>query len=65
MKYEGGATCWNGPARSALVYLKCGLENKLGAVSEPNRCEYNFDFETPALCKVDKIPSMLHEHTEL
>ena len=39
MKFENGQGCWNGPARSTLVLLSCGAENKLTAVSEPNRCE--------------------------
>lgn len=65
MKYEGGATCWNGPARSVLIDLDCDVENKLVAVSEPNRCEYYFKFVTPALCKIEKIAPSLHQHTEL
>ncbi|XP_058800892.1 glucosidase 2 subunit beta [Phymastichus coffea] len=49
-KYDRGLTCWNGPSRNTIVSLKCGIENKLTAVAEPNRCEYTMDFETPALC---------------
>jgi len=50
MKFTGGQQCWNGPARSTLVHLHCGTENILSQVSEPNRCEYEMHFTTPAAC---------------
>ncbi|XP_047146353.1 glucosidase 2 subunit beta isoform X4 [Hydra vulgaris] len=59
MLYKDGAGCWNGPARSTKVSLSCGAESKLLAVSEPSRCEYAMEFQTPALCT--KVAS----HTEL
>ncbi|XP_077549826.1 glucosidase 2 subunit beta isoform X2 [Haemaphysalis longicornis] len=67
MKYEGGATCWNGPTRSVVVDLHCGLENQLTSASEPNRCEYHFDFNTPAACKQvsEDAPKDRHVHEEL
>lgn len=49
-KYEGGGQCWNGPTRSALVNIKCGIEDKIVSVTEPSKCEYVFDFLTPAAC---------------
>ncbi|OQR68956.1 glucosidase 2 subunit beta-like [Tropilaelaps mercedesae] len=50
MKFEGGVGCWNGPARSAVVIMQCGLSNHLVSASEPSRCEYQFEFATPAAC---------------
>lgn len=50
MKYDRGITCWNGPARSTIVTLLCGTEDKLTSVTEPSRCEYAMEFTTPALC---------------
>jgi len=51
MKFTGGQGCWNGPARSSLVHLHCGTDNILTSVAEPNRCEYEMHFSTPAACK--------------
>ncbi|VDI81267.1 protein kinase C substrate 80K-H, partial [Mytilus galloprovincialis] len=48
--YEKGQNCWNGPDRSVKVHLKCGLEHRLLSSSEPSRCEYAFEFETPCRC---------------
>jgi len=62
MKFTHGIRCWNGPDRSATVKVKCGIANKLTSVDEPNRCEYEFKFESPAVCaKPEPIP----DHDEL
>merc|ERR1719312_1493788 len=58
MKFTGGQQCWNGPARSALVYLHCGTDNQLTSVSEPNRCEYEMHLTTPAFCAK---PNLSHD----
>ena len=50
MNYNNGATCWNGPARSIVLTLKCALEHRIIDVREPSRCEYAMVFETPSAC---------------
>jgi len=66
--YENGVQCWNGPQRSTRVVMRCGLRNALVASTEPNRCEYQFIFETPALCKQLDMPlddGLEQNHEEL
>ncbi|KAL8582092.1 hypothetical protein ACOMHN_004012 [Nucella lapillus] len=65
MKYDRGQHCWNGPMRSCRVNLHCGIENKLTGASEPSRCEYQFEFTTPARCKHPDAMLHPHRHAEL
>ncbi|XP_008208849.1 glucosidase 2 subunit beta [Nasonia vitripennis] len=60
-KYDRGLTCWNGPARSTIVTLKCGEENQLLSVTEPNRCEYAMEFQSPAVCNPNNESVDVHD----
>ena len=42
MKFHNGQGCWNGPSRSATVIVRCGTDNILSQVTEPNRPVTNF-----------------------
>lgn len=65
MSFTNGLGCWNGPQRSTKVILSCGIENKVIAVSEPNKCEYEMKFETPAFCEPVNSSAQENEHQEL
>ena len=60
-KYDRGLTCWNGPARSTIVTLKCGTKDALLSVSEPSRCEYAMEFTTPAVCNIGADGTDVHD----
>lgn len=66
---DHGVQCWNGPVRTAVVSVSCGVENQVTKVSEPSRCAYAFDFRTPAACVLNESMAApeheSHEHTEL
>ncbi|KAF2398454.1 hypothetical protein EJ06DRAFT_532202 [Trichodelitschia bisporula] len=51
MKFENGAHCWNGPARSALVVLACAERDEIWRVVEAEKCVYRFEMGTPAVCE--------------
>jgi protein kinase C substrate 80K-H len=55
MLFTGGATCWNGPARSLTVTLLCGDTEALFKVEEPARCEYVAEMTTPAVCSAQHL----------
>lgn len=51
MHYTNGQKCYNGPMRSVTVEFKCGTENAILSVAEPEKCEYQFSGTSPALCQ--------------
>ncbi len=39
------------------VLIECGTSNEVYAASEPNRCEYEYKFRSPAACAVAPEPA--------
>ena len=57
MLFENGEKCWNGPRRTMEVTFKCGAEDVVLGVSEPETCRYVAEMTTPAACgPVDPKP---------
>ena len=50
MKWEGGAKCWNGPKRSATVFVTCGAMTRVLSADEPRTCEYEMRMESHIAC---------------
>ncbi|KAI5776844.1 glucosidase II beta subunit-like-domain-containing protein [Geopyxis carbonaria] len=50
LKHENGQQCWNGPKRSVHVELYCCAENEIRSVVEMEKCVYQFEVGTPAVC---------------
>jgi len=53
MMWTDGQGCWNGPKRSATVYVTCGSETKLISADEPDTCRYVFEMESHIGCDDD------------
>lgn len=49
-KFENGAQCWNGPARSTTVHITCSPEIHIDSVHEPQKCEYVLHVRHPVAC---------------
>ena len=53
LKYENGQHCWNGPNRSTMVVLACAEENEVWRVVELEKCVYQMEVGTPAVCGME------------
>ncbi|AET39215.1 Gtb1p Ecym_4136 [Eremothecium cymbalariae DBVPG len=50
--FTNGEKCWNGPKRSAQVFIRCGNEYKITSVHEPTKCNYFFEVTAPLGCNL-------------
>ncbi|GJJ73591.1 protein kinase C substrate 80K-H [Entomortierella parvispora] len=63
--YTGGLKCWNGPERSVKMVLSCGAVNEIISVTEPEKCEYLYNFKTPAVCEAVDETSEIQEDIDI
>ncbi|WBW74554.1 glucosidase II beta subunit [Schizosaccharomyces osmophilus] len=59
LKYSNGQSCWNGPDRSARVFVECGIENEIVSVLEAQKCEYSIKMKSPAACSASQFQTSL------
>lgn len=51
-RYEGGAGCWQGPARATTVVMACAETEEIWKVVEEEKCIYRMEVGTPAVCGI-------------
>lgn len=61
MIFTDGTPCWNGPARSTIVDLLCGVNETILGVSEPSKCQYHIGMTTCAVCSIDELKRIRDE----
>ncbi|KAK4524972.1 hypothetical protein GAYE_SCF07G2876 [Galdieria yellowstonensis] len=65
MIYTDGTPCWNGPSRSTIVNLICGVNETILSVSEPAKCQYHFWVTTCAVCSIDELKKLRDEASHI
>jgi len=47
------------------MVLSCGAVNEIISVSEPEKCEYRYNFRTPAVCEVVNETAQTQEDIDI
>lgn len=55
LEFNNGDKCWNGPRRSATVFVQCSDKQELKKITETSRCRYSVEIESPLGCSEDFI----------
>ncbi|CAR25849.1 hypothetical protein ZYGR_0A04210 [Zygosaccharomyces rouxii] len=55
LEFENGDQCWDGPRRSATVFVQCSDKQELKKITETSRCRYSVEIESPFGCSEDFI----------
>jgi len=59
--YDKGDRCPGNIERSIRVHMRCGNEDELSDIREPNKCEYTMIFSTPSACTSEVIKNLKEE----
>jgi len=65
MVFVNGMNCWEGLDRSTKVKMKCGTEEVIKRVKEPETCVYKMQVTTPAACSTSKVKEIKSELKKL
>jgi protein kinase C substrate 80K-H len=65
LKYDNGAHCWNGPARTTTIILACAEKNEIWKIVEEEKCVYRMEAGSPAACPAEGNNSKSPEKDEL
>lgn len=52
-EFTGGEKCWNGPQRSAKLFIKCSENFEIQNVYETTKCNYMIDASGPIGCNLN------------
>lgn len=50
LEFDNGDKCWDGPKRSATVFVQCSDKPELRKITETSRCRYAVEIDSPLGC---------------
>lgn len=50
LEFDHGDKCWDGPQRSASVFVQCSEKNQIKKITESSRCRYTIELDSPYGC---------------
>ncbi|GAV51850.1 hypothetical protein ZYGR_0AF03210 [Zygosaccharomyces rouxii] len=60
LEFDNGDKCWDGPRRSATVFVQCSDKQELRKITETSRCRYSVEIESPFGCSEDFVYQPFH-----
>ncbi|AQZ17359.1 GTB1 (YDR221W) [Zygosaccharomyces parabailii] len=50
LEFDHGDKCWDGPERSASVFVQCSEKTQINKITEVSRCRYVIELDSPYGC---------------